>query len=276
MTAGWAEATLRRIGLSGAQASIPLAEGALALAQRALPSVDPAPYRTHIAELADTTRRALGRNDHITARRDALYAALVTDAGYNGDVQTYDDLDNANLFQVIDRRRGLPVALGILYIAAGQALGWQLVGLNFPGHFLMQLDHAGDRRILDPFDGLRSLDAAELRDLLKRVAGPEAELQPSHYSPVGSRDLLLRLENNRRLRLMSQGHLEEAISALEGMLIIAPSDPDLWREAGVLHAQVGNLRGAVVALEQALELGRDPALRQAAEDLLQQIRLRLN
>jgi Flp pilus assembly protein TadD len=87
---------------------------------------------------------------------------------------------------------------------------------------------------------------------------------------------LLRLENNRRLRLMSQGYLEEAISALEGMLMIAPADPDLWREAGVLHAQVGNLRGAVVALEQALELGRDPALRQAAEDLLQQIRLRLN
>ena len=56
-----------------------------------------------------------------------------------GDDQTYDDLENANLISVIDRRRGLPVALSILYIHAARRQGWPVEGSNFPGHFLIRL-----------------------------------------------------------------------------------------------------------------------------------------
>jgi regulator of sirC expression with transglutaminase-like and TPR domain len=273
----WAENTLRRIGAQGESADAPLAEGALALAHRARPSLDPEPYRAHLADLIRETREAhYGGADTVVARRDALHTALVARAGYAGDEDTYDDLDNANLMRVIDRRRGLPVALGILYIATAQGLGWQLEGLAFPGHFLMRLEHAGERRILDPFHGLRALQAAELRALIKRVAGDEVELRAEHYAPVPPRDLLLRLENNRKLRLMAEGMHAEALEALEAMLMLAPHLSALWREAGVLHAQVGNLRGAVIALEHARDLGQDPAERQAADDLLRQLRPRLH
>ena len=52
---------------------------------------------------------------------------------------TYDDPQNADLMAVIDRRRGLPVALGILYIHAARAAGLEASGLNTPDHFLLQL-----------------------------------------------------------------------------------------------------------------------------------------
>jgi regulator of sirC expression with transglutaminase-like and TPR domain len=275
-SADWTEATLRTIGADGPAAGGLLIDGALALAQRSLRDVDVAPYRAHIDDLTSMTARALGRRDHVIGRRDALHAALVAANGYRGDVADYDNLDNANLVRVIDRRRGLPVALGILYIGVGRALGWRIDGLGFPGHFLIQIDHAGERRILDPFDNLRCLTAPDLRDLLKRVAGPDAELQGEHYAPVADRDLLLRLESNRKLRLMAQGRLQGALDVLAGMRMMAPDAPDLWRETGVLHAQVGNLAAAVTALENALRLGRDAASRQAAADLLDQIRGQLN
>ena len=51
---------------------------------------------------------------------------------YRGDSETYDDTQNADLIRVIRRRRGLPVALGILYLHAARAQGWPAVGLNFP------------------------------------------------------------------------------------------------------------------------------------------------
>ena len=35
-------------------------------------------------------------------------------------------------------RRGLPVALGIIYISAARTLGLQARGVNFPGHFLVR------------------------------------------------------------------------------------------------------------------------------------------
>lgn len=272
----WTEATLRTIGANGDTAHGRLIDGALALAKRSLPDVDVAPYRSHIDDLTSMTARALGRRDHVIGRRDALHAALVAANGYRGDTEDYDNLDNANLLRVIDRRRGIPVALGILYITVGRALGWHIHGLGFPGHFLIQIDHAGERRILDPFDNLRCLTAPDLRDLLKRVAGPDAELQGEHYAPVADRDLLLRLEANRKLRLMAQGRVHGALDVLAGMLMMAPDAADLWRESGVLNVQAGNFSAAVTALENALRLGPDVATRQAAADLLDQIRGQLN
>src|SRR3546814_8592275 len=41
--------------------------------------------------------------------------------GYHGDTESYDDPQNADLVRVIDRRMGLPVSLGVLYIHAARA-----------------------------------------------------------------------------------------------------------------------------------------------------------
>ncbi len=277
MTRDRAAAVLARIGVGAASEGTEpgLIDGALALAQYSLPAVDPAPYRQHVADLADRTAAVLARRDHVLARRDALHAALVAANGYHREARDTDTLDDANLFRVIDRRRGLPVALAILYVGVGRALGWSIAGIAFPGHVLVQIEHAGERRILDPVENLRSLGAPALRNLLKRVAGPEAELQAAHYAHVADRDLLLRLENSRKLRLVAQGRLAEALDALAAMRMLAPCDPNLWRETGVLHAQVGNLADAAEALEHALALGHDAATRQAAAELLDQIRGRM-
>src|SRR3546814_19245031 len=85
--------------------------------------------------------------------------------------------------RVIDRRKGLPVALGILYMHAARAQGWPAVGLNFPGHFLLRLERHGERAILDPFNEGRVHGATELLDLLKAMQGQDAELGPEHYQP---------------------------------------------------------------------------------------------
>ena len=74
------------------------------------------------------------------AKAAALTAVIAGAEGYCGDDETYDDLQNANLISVIDRRRGLPVALGIIYLQVARAQGWQATGLAFPGHFLISID----------------------------------------------------------------------------------------------------------------------------------------
>src|SRR3546814_19645894 len=78
---------------------------------------------------------------------------------------------NANLRRVSDRRRGLPVALGILYLHGARAQGWAICGLNFPGHFLLRLDLGAERSIIAPFNGGQPRDAVALRALLKGKTG---------------------------------------------------------------------------------------------------------
>lgn len=257
-----------------------LAETALILAALERPRVALDRYRLHLADLADAVGRAAARRQDdmpdIEARAGALIEVIANDLGYRGDELTYDDLQNANLMRVIDRRKGLPVALGILYIHAARAQGWQAHGLNFPAHFLIAVEIAGQRAILDPFRGQRIGGAGALRGLLKSMLGEEAELSPAHSAALPNRAVLLRLQNNIKSRLVAQGRKEKALAVIERMLLFAPNQAELWREAGALHGEIGNLRAAVTAMEKFMELSRDAAARHQTAQAIQALRRRLH
>jgi regulator of sirC expression with transglutaminase-like and TPR domain len=264
---------------------LPIGEAALALASFERPRVGLARYRQHLLMIARDVGRHSGaphgdsggdsRGD-LAARAQALNEIILLKYGYSGDELTYDDLQNANLMRVVDRRKGLPVALGILYLHAARAQGWDSVGLGFPGHFLVRLTEGAERLILDPFHGGRVCDAASLRELLKAMAGQEVELSPEHYAPVADRDVLLRLQNNLKSRLLQAGRHERALGVVETMLLLAPDLAELWHEAGLLHARQGNMRAAVNALEQFIIRAPEGSARHQAAAILQQLKSKLN
>jgi regulator of sirC expression with transglutaminase-like and TPR domain len=262
--------------LGAAQGPIlPIAEAALALASFDRPRADPGHYRDHLRLLARDVGRHAGARGDLTARARALNEIILLKYGYSGDELTYDDLQNANLMRVMDRRKGLPVALGILYLHAARAQGWDMVGLAFPGHFLVRLADSAGRLILDPFHGGKTCGAVELRGLLKAVSGEEQELLPEHYAPAADREVLLRLQNNVKTRLLQRGQRERALLVLETMQYLAPDLPGLWYEAGALQAQLGNLLAAIASFETFVARAPDGAARHQAAALLQQLKARL-
>ena len=275
-----AEAVLRRCG-ELPDDKIDLAEAALALAMLDGEHVDAAPYRRHLGTLArDLVAAADGSNGRLAGQlvhRATLLKTVILDRhGYDGDTETYDDLQNANLIRVIDRRRGLPVALGILFMHAARAAGWTVHGLNFPAHFLLRLDRGPERAVIDPFHGGKLRDAAALRALLKQVAGDRIELSQAHYSPVGNRAVLLRLHNNVKSRLFRLNRVAEAARAAQAMLWLSPRDAGLWREAGLMQAHLGNLKRGIEALETAIGLGLPDQQRRETELALKRLRGKLN
>jgi regulator of sirC expression with transglutaminase-like and TPR domain len=255
---------------------LPIGEAALALASFDRPRVALARYRQHLATIARDVGRHAGAAAALADRARALNEIILLKHGYSGDELNYDDLQNANLIRVVDRRKGLPVALGILYLHAARAQGWDSVGLNFPGHFLIRLEDDAGRLILDPFHGGRICDAAGLRELLKAMAGREVELLPEHYAPVADRDVLLRLQNNLKSRLLQAGRHERALRVVETMLLLAPDLAELWHEAGVLNARLDNMRAAVHAFERFVALAPEGNTRYQAAAVLQQLKAKMN
>lgn len=272
------EDRLRRVGGQD-DGEIDIAEAALLLAALERPQLALERYDHHLSlltrDVADMGAKQ-GAEDSLDARVAVLQAVLADRYGYCGDSDTYEDLNNANLMRVIDRRRGLPVALGILYLHAAKAQGWQICGLNFPGHFLLRLDLGSRRTIIDPFNNGEVREAAALRNMLKALAGSAAELQPDHTAPVGTRDVLLRLQSNIKLRLIKEERSADALAVIESMLMIAPDRPGLWREAGILHSHLDNLRAAIIAFEHYLELSTPEPGREDIAELLRQLRNQLN
>jgi len=264
-----------------ADAEIDLAPAAVALAALTRPEASLSFYQQHLQMLADDVARSVAAElpageIGLAVQIRAINEVLFERHGYEGDRTSYDDLQNADLIRVIDRRRGLPIALGILYIHAARAQGWLIEGVNFPGHFLLRLRDGAAAAIVDPFNGGRVCETADLRELVKAIEGETAELRPAHFQPASNRQMLLRLQNNIKLRLLRDEKVAEATAVVERMLLVAPDEPGLWHEAGALQGRLGNLRAAVSAFENLVALSRDSEHHGAATRLLAEMKSRLN
>lgn len=257
-------------------AGLDLAATALDIANLALPDKSTEPYMRHLDMVCRDVSQFAG--PHATARTaaDALGHIIGRRYGYGGTEETFDNPDAANLMIVIDERCGLPVALGILYIHVARAQGWGACGIDFPGRFMVRIDVEGERIMLDPFGGGHIVRTRDLRDVLKRIMGADAELSPEHYAELNNRGVLMRLENNLKVRHLHAGRFDAALKAVETMLLLAPDNAALWREAGMIHVRLDHVHDAVAALEEYLRLDTGGTGRYAAGLLVQDLRSRLH
>ncbi len=269
------EAALRCVGRMNDDA-IDLAEAALMLAALDRPDVPVDAYRNHLGRLADESIEATRGAQSFEEKLDAVNAVLFERHGYRGDSETYDDMQNANLMGVIDRRKGLPVALGILYIHVARAQGWRCHGTNFPAHFVVRLESDEGVTMIDPFHGGQELDRYALERRLESAMGEGAELKPEHFSAVSNRAVLIRLQNNIKIRAIQGGDSARAAEILHTMVLIAPDQAAPRCELAALHARQGEMKTAIRLLEDFVVETADPRERDSAAAYLVRLRSRLH
>lgn len=265
---------------------IDIAQAALQFARIDAPDADVEAAEAHLSELArDAVDAAQDLSSHDVASRAGALAAVISGRHrYMGDTRTYDDPANANLLRVIERRRGLPVALGILWMHCARTLAWPAHGLDFPGHFVLALEGArtpGPKRrpntaVLDVFAGGVPLGAPDLLSLLKRVEGPDAELRPGVLTPMSARRVLLRLQENIRGRRLSAGDIEGALTCTLDMLRVAPDTAALWREAAVMHDKLDQVAAALRCYGRVLDLVPQGEMAARTRTAMDELRGRLN
>ena len=257
---------------------IAIADAALQLARIDMPEADVDAARAHLSLLARGAVEIAGTvgADDLVGQAVALARLMGEVNGYIGDTQQYDDLDNANLMRVIERRRGLPVALGVLWLHAARAAGWGCHGVDFPGHFVLALAHRDAQLVVDVFNGGVTMDARALRRLIKSVEGPAAELRPGLMRPMSTRAVLLRLQNNIKLRRLNAGDVAGALSCTEDMLRIAPEEAGLWRDAAVMHQRVDRLGDALRCGAAFLKLVPEGEAAERMRAAMAELRARLN
>lgn len=214
-----------------------------------------APYQAHLAEMGVAVKaEAIYARDAEAAGR-VLASVLAGHYGYDGDRLNFEDAQNADLMSVIDRRRGIPVALGILYIHAARAAGLNACGLMAPGHFLLMIGVRGTEALIDPFNGGASLDRERL-SAPPALAAPGVPEEARIFEPVSDTDVLLRLQNALKMRALQTNEMARALAIAERMALIAPKRADVWMELGKLSEDAGALGAARAALESCLELAK--------------------
>lgn len=266
-----AEGRLREYGQAGDDA-FPLFDAAVACALHEDGERDPASAYALLEEGGD--RLALRLENE--APEQALAGALGGDLSLGGDALTYDALQNADVLSVCERRKGLPVALGLLYLAAARRCRLDLQGVDFPGHFMLRLETDGGPMAIDAFMGGRVVMPSELTRRALHVGLPTtaADQLDALMAPISDRRVLIRLQNNILARARNSGNLRCAERASLRWALLDPSDPRPWIDVASAREAGGQLAGAIDALTRAEALGGASAY--AVDRMRERVRKRLN
>lgn len=272
---------LKKLGKTQDQ-DIDLFESCLVLSALDHPGISLDRYRNYFRKLTQAVKdrydylQQSGHEQSIEVRLAAMRDVLISDQGYAGDSEDYHAIENTDLIRVIDRRKGMPIMLCLLYISIGRELGWAVDGLSIPGHFVARMDQNGNRIIFDPFHDCKILEAPDLRQLVKSVLGPHAELSASYYEPAENRSVLIRIQNNKKISLIKDEDYQKASEVVDNMRLIAPDDYRLLFDAGILYARIGSVTAAREALEKYIDMAPNNGDKQDAVMLLDEINRSLN
>jgi len=252
--------------------SLELAHAALQVARVQYPEIDVDDYLRQIDQMAAVVG---GRLDKRATPEDILRGInrhLFAELKFSGNTQDYYDPRNSYLNDVLERRLGIPITLSIIYLEVGWRLGLPLVGVSFPGHFLVKLPVDDGEIVIDPYAGGTSLGHEDLEMRLMGLAPPgrpPAEIDIGQYLEAASRKEIL----HRMLRNLKAIHLnnkddERALSVIEHMLCVRADDVESVRDRGFVYARLGCFR---LAIE---DLSRYFTERSDAEDI-EEVRERL-
>lgn len=269
----------QRLAALGALAdeALDTVEGALLLAQWMEPTLNLAPYRRHIETLiAETRTYVAGDTGDADLALEAARQIVARRFGYYLQTDPAERADGANLARAVDRRRANGVLLCILYAHILQALDCDAEMVDFPARPLIRVHTRVGHVLADPGQELRLLDARDLRRLLKEHHGERMELSPGQIGAFSPRAALLALQHDIKAHHLRANAPEAALQALEGAVLIAPQNANLWRELGLLHERLDHLLDAVNALERFLALPSNDVHRYTASQLLQSLKTRID
>jgi len=228
-----------------AREPIPLARGALLIAHEEYPVLDIEAYLDKIAVLAREAEMVVKMGNDTIEKIQLLSHFLFEQKGFEGNREEYADPRNSFLNEVLDRRRGIPISLSILYLEVGRRLGLSLYGVGFPTHFLVKAVDERGELIIDPFYDGAILTLEEIRARLTQVYGQPVEVSPAHLKPIGTRHILVRMLRNLKAIYLKGADSTRALSALDRILLLDPRSVEELMERGALYESLECFKAAL-------------------------------
>jgi regulator of sirC expression with transglutaminase-like and TPR domain len=225
-------------------ASLPLMEAAVSIAQDEFPQLD---IQTVLAEV-DGLARKLTLDATPVYKLRHLNHFFFHELGFAGNVNDYYDHHNSYLHHVLSSRRGIPITLAVLYMELATQIGLAASGVSFPGHFLIKLRLSsgawqGDV-LIDPFNG-QSLSQEQLEERLAPYK-QQAGLQDEFDAPLGlflqtatAREIVARMLRNLKQIYRDAADTPRLLQVVSRLIVLHPRNFDERRDRAWLHAELG-------------------------------------
>jgi regulator of sirC expression with transglutaminase-like and TPR domain len=238
--------------LSSGQTEIDLVELLLEYSADAYPAFDPTASRQELSRLGQAAceqiqaSAALHPREHLVAVSRLLYKT----EGFHGNEAEYYDPKNSYLNEVLTRKSGIPISLGIVYMAVARAAGLQLYGVPTPAHFMLGCDLDGHRFFVDPFsDGdVMLLNSCKHR-IERRLAQPGA-LTDHDFRRASHREIGVRVLRNLKAAHLMSDHWAQTIPIQQRLVELLPEARDELRDLGLVLLRSGYANEALPLLDE--------------------------
>ena len=250
---------------------IDLALACLLIAKAEYPRISIEEYLMRLDQLAFDLQVEVDREgDAFKVARD-IGAFLGGLHEFRGNPDDFYDPRNSYLSDVIDRRLGIPISLGVVYIEVARRAGVQLLPVSFPGHFLVKLARDGSEAFIDAFGGGRVLDRDGCGRLLEAQFGESAVFSDSMLGAATKRQVITRALQNLKAIYVHANEPDKALQIVDFLTVVAPWDLDQIRDRGLLYGHLGRTDAAVADLETFVQHAPPGPEVESARDVLRRI-----
>lgn len=245
--------------VNGADGPIPLLECAATVPQYADTQFTPAEVVRRVTTWGEQLATRIAADTSAANRLRLLNHFFFDELHFAPGDADYYSVDNSYLHRVIERRRGIPITLSLLYIEVGRAIGLKFTGVNFPGHFLVRLPVGDNALLIDVYARGATLSAEQLQARIAH-AGPAAAEVPLelHLRPAQPRDILARLLRNLKAIHARAADWAALLEVQHRLVVLVPDVPEERRDRALAYEKLECPRAAAEDLVAYLSLHTDP------------------
>lgn len=231
-----------------------LFEAAISLAHDEYPELDVQTVLGEVDQLQARVRRRLAADTGPVQKLRILNQFFFQDLGFAGNANDFYDPDNSFVHRLLQTRRGIPIALAVLWMELAQGLGLAARGVGFPGHFLVKVNLPMGQVVIDPLNG-KSLSREALSERLepyRKHSGLLDELETPlglYLQTAPSRDIIARMLRNLKEIHKSQSDWTRLLAVQERLIVLLPESWAEYRDRGLAHAELGHTEQALADLE---------------------------
>ena len=187
----------------------------------------------------------------------ALNRFLFDEHGFTGDAANYYDARNSFLNEVLDRKRGIPITLALVYIEIGRRIGLPVQGVSFPAHFLVKCALREGTVVLDPYAKGASLSFDDLRQRVKALRNgvePTKSMVASMLATASNKEILTRILRNLKGIYSHHKAWMKALMATDRIISVMPEMAEEYRDRGMIYINLECFRAALFDLQAYLKM----------------------
>ena len=172
-----------------------LESGAILMARTVSPQLDVGRCCATFDTIAVRCRELIAEPSTRREKCRILNRVLFHEWGFRGNLEHYTDPRNSLLDHVLERRKGIPISLSIVYLLVAERLGIELEPIGLPGHFVVGGYGEGAPFFVDPFErgAFRSREEIFAQLRARHILPEETDLAPTPVREVlcrGCRNLV--------------------------------------------------------------------------------------